>query len=371
MTSSSRIVLRRDCPPGTYRLDTKALSNLELTLVHLLLSHGVTIEPKKFLSTCVVCNGQIDPVTDKGTIESIFATHKAPESLNAENLEVFQCCNCKQGYWYDERPTSSASRVKNQATRLLKICIRGGVSIDKDMALFDFIDVDEVKQESSSDEDNVDDEIHSLLEQRLDILEWLQDENLQNPLGSLKSAFGAGTPGEEQLAFTNVTSDFVGHLDYIFHDSSLRVTDRLYVPTTFEELQDNTDVRNGHLLPSNVWPSDHLAIGAVFTIAPGVSTGMKPNNLQSAPCSEPPVSASQLPSAAVPVAENSPSNQFCMPIDNGTPLNLPIRLPVLADTPPTIEQRHGQRCDCGCVPNVMSLFEMAEARKKARAAAKK
>jgi hypothetical protein len=356
VTSSSRIVLRRDCPPGTYRLDTKALSNLELSLVHLLLSHGVTVEPSKFLSTCVVCNGQIDRVNDKSTIVAIFATHKAPESLNAENLEVFQCCNCKQGYWYDERPTSSASRVKDQAARLLKLCIRGGVSISKDMALFDFINVEEVKKESIDD-----DPICSLPDQRLDILEWLQVENLQNPLGTLSSAFGTET-GEEILSFTNVTSDFVGHLDYIFHDSSFRVEKRLYVPTSFEELQDNTEVRNGHLLPSNVWPSDHLAIGALFCL-PHSSTSAGPSS-RSIPSSSPPVSTSNVSTATV---ETLLDNLFCMPT-NGSP-NLPLPLPTLPDMP-TTEQRHGKKCDCGCVPNVMSLFEMAEMRKRARAAKK-
>lgn len=358
MTSSSRIVLRRDCPPGTYRLDTKALANLELSLVHLLLSHGVTLEPARFLSTCVVCNGQIDRVNDKNAIETIFAAHKAPESLNAENLEVFQCCDCKQGYWYDERPTSSASRVKNQATRLLKICIQGGVAIAKDMALFDFIDTEDIKKESSEDE------IGSLLEQRLDILEWLQEEKLQNPLGSLSSAFGTQWGGE-QLSFTNVTSDFVGHLDYIFHDSSMQVEKRLYVPTTFEELQDNTHVHNGHLLPSNVWPSDHLAIGAVFS---RTDTSATPESVsRSIPPSLSSLSTSQVRTVAVKKLPDVQS--FCMPV-NGT-VSLPVPIPTLvAGSIPAMKQQHGQRCDCGCVPNVMSLFEMAEMRKQARAAKK-
>ena len=260
VTSSSKLVLRKGCPPGTYRLDAKALSNLELSFVHLLLCHGVTVEPKRFLSTCVVCNGEIDRVEDKRTIETIFATHKAPETLNGQNLEVFQCCNCKQGYWYDERPTSSASRVKNQATKLLTLCIRGGVPMAEDMALFDFIDKDQIKNETGPD-----DEFRNLQNQRLDVLEWLQQEELQNPLGPLRSAYGAvDRNGQEKLPFTNVTAGFVGHLDYIFHDASFVLKQQLHVPQSFEELQDHTDVRNGHLLPSNVWPSDHLAIGAVF-----------------------------------------------------------------------------------------------------------
>ena len=263
VTSSTRLVMRKDCPPGTYRLDRQALSNLELSLVHLLLSHGVELQPQNFLSICVVCNGSIDRVEDKATIEGIFVAHKAPNILIDQQLKVWQCCGCKQGYWYDERPTSSASRVKNQATKLLKLCIRGGVPVVGDLDLFDFIDVESTRKEPVTDVD--DDELCRLKEQRLDVLEWLQDEELQNPLGPMRSVYG-DQEGNEQLRFTNVTAAFVGHLDYILYDSRFRVIQQLYVPTTFAELQDGTNVRNGHLLPSNVWPSDHLAIGAVLTL---------------------------------------------------------------------------------------------------------
>lgn len=349
------MLLRKDCPPGTYRLDTKALANLELSLVHLLLSHGVKLEPRKFLSMCVVCGGQIDRVEDKRTIEAIFAAHNAPESLNGENLEVFQCCGCRQGYWYDERPTSSASRVKNQATKLLKTCIRGGVPIDDDLALFDFIDMEEVKAEVTED-----DELSRLRDQRLDILDWLEQEELKNPLGRLLSAYGSES-GEEQLTFTNVTSDFVGHLDYIFHDASFQVEKRLWVPTTFEQLEDNTGVRNGYLLPSNVWPSDHLAIGAVFTLQ------------NSATERETEFSSTDSDAQMAPNGDTKSSNglagdaPFCVPT-NGTILPTPFPVSGMPSLASNVQQ-HGQRCACGCVPNVLSLFEMAELRKKARAAA--
>ena len=110
VTTSTRLLLRKDCPPGAYLLDTKSLSNLEVTLVHLLLSHGVTLQPRKFLTRCVVCNGQIQSVQDEEKIQTIFESHQAPKCLNEEIFEVFQCSDCKQGYWWCDRPTSSASR---------------------------------------------------------------------------------------------------------------------------------------------------------------------------------------------------------------------------------------------------------------------
>lgn len=341
VTSSSKLVLRKDCPPGTYRLDTKALSNLELSFVHLLLCHGVILEPERFLSICVVCNGEIDRVEDKQTIETIFATHKAPETLIGQDLEVFQCCSCKQGYWYDERPTSSASRVKNQATKLLTMCIRGGVPISKDMALFDFIDAEQIKNETGPD-----DEFRNLQNQRLDVLEWLQQEELRNPFGPLRSAYGGSDSGKEVLPFTNVTAGFVGHLDFIFYDSSFALKERLHVPTSFEELQDNSDVRNGHLLPSNVWPSDHLAIGAVFSLPFAMS-----------PTLNAPEQTSLIPVTSTPEKVDIDS-MFCFPT-NGSPMSLPA-MPTFPINPAGSEPMdHESRCDCGCVPKVMSLFEMA------------
>ena len=77
VTTSSKLLRRKDCPPGAYLLDTKSVSNVEVALVHMLLSHGVILDPRNFLSRCVVCNGLINQVYDKETIETIFASHQA------------------------------------------------------------------------------------------------------------------------------------------------------------------------------------------------------------------------------------------------------------------------------------------------------
>jgi uncharacterized protein with PIN domain len=318
VTTASKLLLRKDAPPGAYLLDTKSLANLELSLVHLLLSHGVKLEPRTFLTRCVVCNGMIEEVKDKEQIKTIFEAHQAPDELNEEIFEVFQCTGCRQGYWWCEKPTSSASRVKTQATNLLEACIQGGVPVAEDMAMFDFVDVEKVR--SSSGES-------SLLDERLEIVEWLQDEELTNPFGPLTSAY-SGVNGEETLQFTNVTHDFVGHLDHIFFQNSLQVCERLYVPTTFEELNDE-EIQNGHLLPSTAWPSDHLAIGCKFVL--------KSTSAESSPAEY--STTAKSPAAAL----------FCAPT-----------------IAPPASIMHGQRCGCGCVPAILSLFQMAELRKQAR-----
>lgn len=261
----------------------------------MLLSHGVKLHPRSFLTRCVVCNGVIRKVTEENQIKGIFDAHNAPDQLHKEIFEVFQCGGCGQGYWWCEKPNSSASRVKSQAASLLEACIRGGVPLDKDMAMFDFVKADEIRAKSDNNGGSECPESKLFLE-RLDVIEWLQDEELTNPFGPMKSVYSEykknSTMPDDQghddesradgkeilqeevplLAFTNVTHDFVGHLDHIFVanqnsscNSTLEVVQRLYVPTTYGELNNPEEDRNGHLLPSKAWPSDHLAIGAKFT----------------------------------------------------------------------------------------------------------
>ena len=260
MTTASKLLHRRECPPGTYLLDTKSLRHLESAIVHLLKSHGVKLEPKKMLTRCVVCNGSIEPVLDEDRRQHIFQTYKTPEEVNMEGMNVYQCNVCAQGYWWSEKPTSSASRVKSRASRLLELCIRGGVPVDQDSAYFDYTGIDIEKLKCTIARDGDGEEIR-LDDDQLDVVKWLQTEHLKNPLPQMSSAYASKETQIESLPFTNVTHDFVGHLDYIlFPNQTMEVTELLYVPKTFEELND-LNIANGHLLPSYDWPSDHLAIG--------------------------------------------------------------------------------------------------------------
>ena len=201
VTTSTKLLRRKDCPAGAYLLDTKSLKNVEVTLVHMLLSHGVILDPSTFLTRCVVCNGKINQVFNKDRIRDIFSLHKAPEEVNEEVMDVFQCDQCQQGYWWCDKPTSSASRVKCQATNLLEMCIRGGVPTLDTMGMFGFVDVQNVKQTCPDDAEE-----RFLLDQRLDVLEWLQLERLENPCGPFRNVYSTKY-GEETLPFTNVTSE--------------------------------------------------------------------------------------------------------------------------------------------------------------------
>ena len=185
----------------------------------------------------------------------VFAANNAPD-LSEELTDVYECHGCGQGYWWCDRPSSSATRVKSQATRLFELCLRGGVPIKGPLNMFDFVDVEKEREKGLEDDD--------IELEHLDVTDWLKDEQLSCPI-PLESSYAMrddnGVLVGERLPFTNVTFDFVDTLDYVLFDTThFRPTERLYVPTSFKELNAR-DIPNGHLLPSIDWPSDHLAIG--------------------------------------------------------------------------------------------------------------
>jgi len=329
LTTSYKLLLRKDCPPGAYLLDPKSTTILEQALVRLLRTHGVELSPRVFLTRCVVCNGHIHRVLTDDDKRNVFIEHGAPDLVNSkDDMEVFRCDGCRQGYWWDDRPSSSASRVFVQATKLLRLCLRGGVRVkDEDsddetkrkevMGAFDFVDVQREREQGI-------DGGFVPMENELCIIKWLREKNLLNPF-RLKSAYALSDGVGEELPFSNVTREFVGLLDYVFYDTSIvEQVGRLYVPKSFREM--NTDgIPNGHLIPSDRWPSDHLAVGARLRLK-----GKK---------SDSDTAAGKLDGKAAS-ADSKQSN---------------------SDIP-----SHPPRCSCGCVPQIFSLFEMAEMRKEAR-----
>ena len=119
--------------------------------------------------------------------------------------------------------------------------------------------------------------------------------------------------------------------DYIFFESSqLEVDDLLWVPQSFPVLNESK-LPNGHVIPSDVFPSDHLAIGARLSWKK--KKGMLPADSESA--------------ATISGPEPRGNDGI-------------LSIMTFAQPP------HTPRCDCGCVPAIPSLFEMAQLRKEAR-----
>merc|ERR1712087_382420 len=163
LTTSYKLLLRKDCPPGAYLLDPKSTANLEKALPRLLRTHGVELRPCTFLTRCVVCNGNIKRVEDEEIKKEVFVKQGAPDLADRSDdfFEVFQCDNCGQGYWWDDKPNSSASRVFSQANRLFRLCLRGGVPLQDEntsdqkkkkqlMGAFGFVDVSTERKNQES-----------------------------------------------------------------------------------------------------------------------------------------------------------------------------------------------------------------------------
>lgn len=335
ITTSKTLLQRKGCPPGTYLVNPRTTADLEASLVHLLLLHSVKLQPRKFLTRCVVCNGTINEIHNASEKTSVFKEYGFPGF--DEDLDVYRCNKCGQGYWWSDSPQSSASRVKDSAAHLLRTCVRGGVPTEGDLNFFDFVDVNEERKFGEMERSKL--SSHSNGGGGIDeVMSWLQNDNLSHGF-NFRSAYASETRDGtkvnvdgELLPFTNVTSDFVGALDYIFFEEEiLEQKGRLFVPRDFKSLN-TKQLTNGHLLPSNVWPSDHLAIGAKFLLKNS--------------------------SREEKVVMDDKEKKEVMVNEETSDI-------VSKHTKPVLD------CGCGCVPPILSLFQMAELRKQAREKAKK
>lgn len=378
VTTSPKLMQRRNCPPSAYCITPTYLPTpkLEVALVHMLKTHGVTLEPANFLTRCVVCNGTIVPADDDVHKRSILEEYDAPTDVLLDG-PVYCCSTCNQGYWWNDRPGSSASRVKMHCTRLFELCLRGQVPFKGPLGMFDFVDARVVQAEGW------DQSIpgSAILREPFPAIDWLGSEHLTCPI-RVKSAFSDGNGGEI-LPFTNVTARFVDTLDYIWYSNDCSVSQLLYIPHTFAELADSRKVPNAHLLPSDVWPSDHLAIGAILRI-PSISPLLPSTETKlTAPNVVPSMTSTKAPSILPGIGLNSRIGIVSTPgatpgIPAGAPLtclrpadraaqngmsSFPLAAGPLALPPGVV---HGVNCQCCLIPTVPSMFEMAKLRKQHR-----
>ena len=369
ITTSTRLVQRNDCPPGTYLISSQSVPNLEVILVHLLLTHGVQLDPNTFLTRCVVCNGGITDVQHVERKEQILKKHGYDAPANtAEEMDVFECASCQQGYWWSDRPNSSASRVKGTTTHLFELCLQAGVPLRDETSLgyFDYVDV-QAQREKGWDFDRKGSE---LLLQDWDVVHWLKDDNVKSPFGTLRSAYAhKGQDGQngvgESLPFTNVTIDFVDVLDYVWYDpSKLCVEDLLWIPSSFTVLNE-LGLKNGHILPSDVFPSDHLPVGAKLSRIRNKDPKEETTAAAAALAStEPPIQSTTSSTTATTTTTKANTTTGTSAARNAPPATDIMSMMTFAQQP------HEPRCDCGCVPAIPSLFEMAAMRKQARLLAK-
>jgi hypothetical protein len=271
-------------------------------------------------------------VNDESTREELLAANNAPA---LPNISVYACRRCLQCYWWSERPNSSASRVKNAAAHLFGLALRAGVPYEGDLGIFDFINPEIEKGKGST-----------INFPRVEAFEWLKSGSLNSQF-KFRSAYSTQGSDSELLPFTNVTSDFVNTLDYIFYEPhQWTQVEKLDVPTTFTRMN-YMGIPNGHLLPSNIWPSDHLAVGSTFLLKSAPTSSLK------ASCESVSVNGSVRSHVS-----NSASLNGSLRSNSASSVNKSVQ---------SADNRHKRNCQCGCIPkNMFSLFEMAEMRKHLR-----
>ena len=182
ITTSYKLILRKECPPGAYLINPSSKQDMETTLAGLLLTHGVVLEPTKFLSRCVQCNGSFGKVSDEEEKRRIFELSRAPVHLLG--LTVWKCEGCGKGYWWSDQPGSSASRVKNGVTYLSQRALRAGVEYKGPLDMFSFVDVEKERRYNNSSGDSSNgsgshdtNNGHS----KMEALQWLKNDALGHP----------------------------------------------------------------------------------------------------------------------------------------------------------------------------------------------
>jgi len=98
---------------------------------------------------------------------------------------------------------------------------------------------------------------------KLDVMEWLLSD-LSCPFRFRSSYASESDTSQECYPFTNVTDTFQGFVDYIFFQpAKLLQVGRLPLPATTKDLE---KTHKAAMLPSLKWPSDHLPVGAKFSL---------------------------------------------------------------------------------------------------------
>ncbi|GMI11669.1 hypothetical protein TrLO_g5489 [Triparma laevis f. longispina] len=255
VTTSSRLIGRKECPPAAFLIGTSGgSSTVEKSLINLMKFHNVILRPTTFLTICVKCGGKIVEITSSNEIKKAHEMKLAPESAKP----LFKCDkeSCGQFYWWNERESSSAGRAKSMCAGLFQRCVKEGVRYEEDLGLFKGLELDPPPKSPSVDSRKIP-ATDVATDPPVDT--WLNSTSLINDCGKFLSAYNPGT----DVNFTNLTRDFRGCLDYIFvqDDGRVRVESVLPLPLTLEETRG--------VLPTGEWPSDHLPLSACLSFEDG------------------------------------------------------------------------------------------------------
>lgn len=112
VSSSGKMLQRHECPPSYY-LDARNAKN---SLAKLCCDLAVEVEPSRFFSRCVKCNGQILQCYPSSPEHA-----RARESFHAPtDVTLYECQDCAQVYWFSVDADHPSARAQQQVRELLR-----------------------------------------------------------------------------------------------------------------------------------------------------------------------------------------------------------------------------------------------------------
>jgi len=333
--TTSRDLRERAACPASYLVKT---GNFESSLITIVEKYGLEVSPEKFLTVCGKCGGSIqqleqvsrvlydnikDAVSDgasasddKAAVDAIRTFHSSQPAHKQSELiyhippdkVIFECIQCNQIYWWNDRSDSSPARAMRVAQKLYELIMEHRNNKDKDEYEQIVITKGAASMPTSiyatgSEENSGDIERekhiteltclfqtrdHTLLKKDEDFKDGDRDRNRDDDDGNESeskgvvyhppyiSAYSSVHDGNHDI--TNWNKDFKETLDYILlqntKECNLKAKYAEVIPKIANDDVDDVklDVDMEEWIvppmsqPSNYWPSDHFLVRVGITL---------------------------------------------------------------------------------------------------------
>jgi len=243
LTRSKTLVKRKQCPPFilvTDKDNVQAFKNVARQMrLHFRKDH--------MFQRCTKCNGTFRQLehgelkTIEGVPESLRGGY---DPLTGEKMDFFICtyAECAKVYWWGKKSSDAVEGFR-------KLLQEAHDSVSEKKIEQKHLPLEEDGSGKCSIDANASIRTHA---------ENICSSIVLNHNLALKSAF----PTDVYACATNVTRDFTGQIDHIFHSSTLKVVESI----SATDWQDK-DLKDpgGSYLPDGFWPSDHLPLKTTFS----------------------------------------------------------------------------------------------------------
>ncbi|KAJ8608722.1 hypothetical protein CTAYLR_009665 [Chrysophaeum taylorii] len=232
VTGSKTLTARREVASLPHVVVTSSMS-CEDAFAAVVRATRLRVVANEALTRCVRCNGDIvslDP-TQSARLRAADRDNKIPHD---PSVDLFACDGCAQTFWWSERDNSSAARAKDLADKLRRRA--------------DDLDASGGFEEETSNNNPPPDRSDDLVRSLVKGVNHGLDLRSVSPLA------------ERRGGVTNYVPQFAAQIDYIFYTKRhWSVVARRRLPTVADLKQ---ALGRGHYLPSDAWPSDHIAVVA-------------------------------------------------------------------------------------------------------------